>query len=60
MEGEFPLMDIMGIVAGHIYYVLYSSKVLPCPEFLRNAFKKSEFMRRRYAAVADDFALAGN
>ena len=26
LEGEFPIMDLVGIAAGHLYYVLYSTK----------------------------------
>ena len=28
LEGEFPLMDLVGIAVGHVYYVLYSAKVI--------------------------------
>jgi hypothetical protein len=56
-QGEFPLMDLVGIATGHIYYVLYSAKMLPVPAFLANFFKDSEFLQKRYAAVADDFGI---
>lgn len=58
LEGEFPLMDLVGIAVGHIYYVLYSAKVLPVPEFLTNFFRGNEFLKARYDAVADDFEVA--
>ena len=57
LEGEFPLMDLVGIAVGHIYYVLYSAKMLPVPGFLVNFFRENEFLRKRYEAVADDFGI---
>ena len=50
-------MDLVGIATGHIYYVLYSAKMLPVPAFLANFFKDSEFLQKRYAAVPDDFGI---
>jgi len=57
LEGEFPLMDLVGIAVGHIYYVLYSTKALRSPLWLSRLFSESEFMQKRYAMVADDFGL---
>jgi hypothetical protein len=60
LEGEFPLMDLVGIAVGHVYYVLYSAKALRSPLWLSRLFSESSFMQRRYAAVADDFGLENN
>jgi hypothetical protein len=59
LEGEFPLMDLVGIAAGHVYYVLYSTKRLWVPGFLTAAFRNNAYLRKRYAAVSADFAMEG-
>ena len=59
LEGEFPLMDLVGIAAGHVYYVLYSTKRLWTPGFLKTFFRDSPYLQKRYAAVGADFAVEG-
>ena len=39
--------------------MLYSTKRLPVLPGLRAFFANSAFMKERYAAVAEDFALGG-
>jgi hypothetical protein len=57
LEGEFPLMDLIGIGAGHAYYILYTSKSLPTPLFLKKYFDNSKYLKERYEAVAKDYSL---
>jgi hypothetical protein len=59
LEGEFPLMDLVGIAAGHVYYVLYSTKRLWVPGFLKAAFRNNAYLQKRYDAVGADFAMEG-
>jgi len=59
LEGEFPLMDLVGIAAGHVYYVLYSTKRLWVPGFLKAAFRNNAYLQKRYEAVGADFAMEG-
>jgi hypothetical protein len=57
LEGEFPLMDLIGIGAGHAYYILYTSKSLPTPLFLKKYFDNNKYLKERYEAVAKDYSL---
>jgi len=59
LEGEFPVMDLVGIVAGHAYHVLHTSGKLEAPQRLRDAFAGSAFLVQRYRAVGEEFALEG-
>ena len=55
LEGEFPYMDLFGIAVGHVYYVLYTTKMIWTPGFLSRIFSESAYFQRRYEEVADDF-----
>jgi len=52
-------MDLVGIAAGHVYYVLYSTKRLWVPGFLKAAFRNNAYLQKRYDAVGADFAMEG-
>lgn len=47
--GSSPLLDICGILVGHIYYFLqdivprvYNKHILYCPQFLYNMFNEAQ------------------
>ena len=41
--------------ASHVYYVLYTTKMIWTPGFLSRIFSESAYFQRRYEEVADDF-----
>eukprot|EP01038_Epipyxis_sp_PR26KG_P011578 gene11578-15505_t len=54
LDGQFPFADLLGIVAGHLYYYLQGKQIVRAPQFLKDLFNKED-VKKRYAKFKDDF-----
>lgn len=63
LEGEFPTLDLLGIVFGHVYHYLQSvGGIGRCPKFVKNWYEKSddsfaEAVRGEYKKISSDFVM---
>lgn len=63
LEGEFPLLDLMGILFGHIYHHCKTTNVLKTPDAIKRWYrndnnKYSKVIREQYKQISADFELA--
>eukprot|EP00594_Rhizosolenia_setigera_P015674 CAMPEP_0178965384 /NCGR_PEP_ID=MMETSP0789-20121207/16251_1 /TAXON_ID=3005 /ORGANISM="Rhizosolenia setigera, Strain CCMP 1694" /LENGTH=337 /DNA_ID=CAMNT_0020650361 /DNA_START=102 /DNA_END=1115 /DNA_ORIENTATION=- len=63
LEGEFPLLDLMGILFGHIYHHCKTTHVLKTPDAIKRWYrndnnKYSKIIREQYKQISADFELA--
>jgi hypothetical protein len=54
LDGQIPFADLIGILAGHLYYYLNGKKILVAPSFLKKWFN-SEKVKSKYSKFKDDF-----
>lgn len=61
LEGELPILDLLGIVFGHIYHHCKVSKILVTPAFLVEWYKSdnpySRRIRNQYKLISEDFEM---
>lgn len=61
LEGELPILDLLGIVFGHIYHHYKTTNVLKTPQFIINWYNSdgpfSSAIRQRYKEISSDFEL---
>ena len=61
LEGEFPILDLLGIVFGHIYHHCKTTNILITPKALikwyRGDSKYSKMIREKYKEISSDFAM---
>jgi len=62
LEGEVPILDLLGIVFGHVYHYGRSVGIGKAPKFVRYWYEKGEgelaqSIRAEYKKVASDFEL---
>jgi len=58
LEGEFPVLDLLGIMYGHFFYHLQQTGQFKAPGFLTRWYELSDdaiatYLRAQYAAVGD-------
>ena len=63
LEGEFPTLDLLGIVFGHVYHYLRSvGGIGRCPKFVKNWYEHGEdgfavAIRGEYKKISSDFEM---
>lgn len=61
LEGEFPTLDLLGIVFGHIYHHCKTTDILRTPRFVVNWYngdtKFSKMIREKYKHISSDFEM---
>uniref|UniRef100_A0A7S1ZIK9 Derlin n=1 Tax=Ditylum brightwellii TaxID=49249 RepID=A0A7S1ZIK9_9STRA len=61
LEGELPVLDLLGIVFGHIYHHYKTTHVLRTPTFLINWYNSdgvySTAVREKYKKISSDFEM---
>jgi|EP00550_Attheya_septentrionalis_P004746 Derlin-2/3 len=61
LEGEFPVLDLLGIVFGHIYHHCKTTNILRTPQFIIDWYNSdgrfSTVLRKQYKAISSDFEL---
>jgi len=62
LEGEVPILDLLGIVFGHVYHYGRSVGIGKAPGFVRDWYENGEGaladrMRREYKKVGSEFEL---
>lgn len=63
LEGEFPILDLLGIFFGHVYhYLKHTSKALITPRFLVDWYHNhpgpfSTAIRKKYAEISSDYEM---
>ena len=63
LEGELPILDLLGIFFGHVYhYLKHTSKALITPRFLVNWYHNhpgpfSTAIRKKYAEISSDYEM---
>ena len=61
LEGELPILDLLGIVFGHIYHHYKSTNVLKTPQFIVDWYNSdgpySTAIRQRYKEISSDFEM---
>lgn len=63
LEGEVPILDLLGIVFGHVYHYGRSVGIGKAPGFLKNWYENKDggdlvkFIRGEYKKVGSDFEL---
>jgi Derlin-2/3 len=63
LEGEFPILDLLGIVFGHVYHYLRSvGGIGRCPTFVKNWYehgddKFAKAVREEYKKISSDFEM---
>ena len=63
LEGEFPILDLLGIAFGHIYHYLRSTGGIGrCPKFVKDWYANSESsfvtaIRDEYKKISSDFEM---
>ena len=58
LEGEPPMLDLLGILFGHIYYHVHKVGMLGAPEWLiewYNESPKAQVLREKYKTISSDF-----
>lgn len=61
LEGEFPTLDLLGIVFGHIYHYCKTADILRTPRFIVDWYhsdtKYSNMVREKYKNISSDFEM---
>jgi len=62
LEGEFPVLDLLGILFGHIYHHCKTSGMLRAPKFVVDWYEDgddrySRAVRRKYKSISSDFEM---
>eukprot|EP00559_Dactyliosolen_fragilissimus_P009474 CAMPEP_0184862344 /NCGR_PEP_ID=MMETSP0580-20130426/6821_1 /TAXON_ID=1118495 /ORGANISM="Dactyliosolen fragilissimus" /LENGTH=348 /DNA_ID=CAMNT_0027360171 /DNA_START=26 /DNA_END=1072 /DNA_ORIENTATION=+ len=61
LEGELPILDMLGIVFGHIYHHLKTTQVLRTPRFIIEWYngngQYSKAIRDKYKEISSDFEM---
>lgn len=63
LEGEFPILDLLGIVFGHVYHYLRSvGGIGRCPTFVKDWYENgegnfAEAVRGEYKKISSDFEM---
>ena len=61
LEGELPLLDMLGIVFGHIYHHCKTTNVIRTPraviDWYKGDSKYSNIIRDKYKVISSDFEL---
>lgn len=61
LEGEFPILDLLGIAFGHIYHHCKTTNILRTPkaliEWYKSDSKFSETIREKYKQISSDFEM---
>lgn len=62
LEGEFPTLDLLGIVFGHIYHHCKTTDALRTPQFIIDWYnsdtnKYSKMIRGKYRDISSDFEM---
>lgn len=63
LEGEFPTLDLLGIVFGHVYHYLSTvGGIGRCPQFVRDWYENGddglvEAIRGEYKKISSDFEM---
>ncbi len=63
LEGEFPILDLLGIAFGHVYHYLASvGGIGRCPAFVKNWYEKGDdgfvhAVRAEYKKISNDFEM---
>eukprot|EP00568_Trieres_chinensis_P013743 CAMPEP_0183294992 /NCGR_PEP_ID=MMETSP0160_2-20130417/3105_1 /TAXON_ID=2839 ORGANISM="Odontella Sinensis, Strain Grunow 1884" /NCGR_SAMPLE_ID=MMETSP0160_2 /ASSEMBLY_ACC=CAM_ASM_000250 /LENGTH=363 /DNA_ID=CAMNT_0025456391 /DNA_START=81 /DNA_END=1175 /DNA_ORIENTATION=+ len=60
LEGELPVLDLLGIFFGHIYHHCKTSGIIRAPRALVEWYEKSESskaIRERYKSISSDFQM---
>lgn len=63
LEGEFPMLDLLGIMFGHIYHHCKTNDIIRTPKFIVNWYHNgkgyySTMIRERYKQISSDFEMA--
>jgi len=61
LEGELPILDLLGILFGHIYHHCKTTQVLKTPQFIVNWYNGSgpysTAIRNKYKEISSDFEI---
>jgi len=61
LEGEFPVLDLLGILFGHIYYHFKSTNVLKTPKAIIDWYHSdsplSTYIRNQYKTISSDYEM---
>lgn len=63
LEGEFPTLDLLGIVFGHVYHYLSGvGGIGRCPKFVKNWYENGDdgvavAVREEYKKISSDFEM---
>merc|ERR1712003_468585 len=61
LEGEVPILDLLGIVFGHIYHHYKTNHVLQTPTFVIQWYnghnKYAQMLREKYETISSDFEM---
>jgi len=61
LEGEVPILDLLGILFGHIYYHCKSTNILKTPQILIDWYESdtlySTMIRNNYRKISSDFEM---
>jgi Derlin-2/3 len=61
LEGEFPVLDLLGILFGHIYYHFKSTNVLKTPKAVIDWYHSdsplSTYIRNQYKTISSDYEM---
>lgn len=61
LEGELPLLDMLGIVFGHIYHHCKTTNIIRTPQAVIDWYKSdtkySNMIRNQYKVISSDFEL---
>jgi len=58
LEGEPPVLDLLGIAFGHVYYHCYNVGMLRAPDWLKTWYNESpaaQTLRKKYKTISSDF-----
>lgn len=60
LEGEPPVLDLLGIAFGHVYYHCYNVGMLRAPDWLKTWYDESpaaQTLRKKYKTISSDFVV---
>lgn len=62
LEGELPILDLLGIFFGHVYYHLKHCKMLITPRFIVNWYNTNQgplstAIRKKYREISSDYEM---
>jgi len=61
LEGELPLLDLLGIVFGHLYYHCAKVEAIKTPGFVKKWYNgnslSSELVKQKYSKITAEFQV---